>query len=82
MDYSIRGDDMTETNGRIYPDDGMHLKNTHTGEIYNGYIVPAKSLTESDFIEVSEEEYQAYISAEEEIPAEEALSIITGGSET
>ena len=69
-------------NGIIYPDEGNYLKNVKSGEVYPGYIVPAKSLTESDFIEVSEEEYQAYISAEEEIPAEEALSIITGGSET
>ena len=69
-------------NGKIYPDESKHLKNVKNGEIYPGYIVPAKSLTESDFIEVSEEEYQAYIGAEEEIPAEEALSIITGGSET
>lgn len=68
-------------NGIIYPDEGKHLKNIKSGEVYPGYIVPAKSLTESDFIEVSEEEYQAYISAEEEIPAEEALSIITGGDE-
>ena len=69
-------------NGIIYPDEGEHLKNIKSGEIYPGYIVPAKSLTESDFIEVGEEEYQAYISADEEIPAEEALSIITGGEET
>ena len=71
---------MTINNGIIYPKDGMHLKNTKSGEIYPGYIVPAKSLTESDFIEVSEEEYQAYIIAEEEISAEEAIGIITEGS--
>ena len=64
----------------IYPDEGNHLKNIKSGEIYPGYIVPAKSLTESDFIEVGEEEYQAYISAEEEISAEEAIGIITEGS--
>ena len=69
-------------NGIIYPDEGKHLKNVKSGEVYPGYIVPAKSLIESDFIEVSEEEYQAYIGADEDIPAEEALSIITGGSET
>lgn len=73
---------MTIDNGVIYPADNMHIKNIKSGEIYPGYIVPAKSLTESDFIEVSEEEYQAYIGAEEDIPAEEALSIITGGGET
>ena len=73
---------MTINNGVIYPEEGMHLKNTKSGEIYPSYIVPAKSLTESDFTEVSEEEYQSYISADEDIPAEEALSIITGGGET
>ena len=65
-------------NGIIYPDEGNYLKNIKSGEIYPGYIVPAKSLTEADFTEVSEEEYQAYISADEDISAEEALSIITG----
>lgn len=64
----------------IYPEKGNYLKNIKSGEIYPGYIVPAKSLTESDFIEVSEEEYQAYIIAEEEISAEEAIGIITEGS--
>ena len=64
----------------IYPDEGNHLKNIKSGEIYPGYIIPAKSLTESDFIEVGEKEYQAYISAEEEIPAEEVVRIITEGS--
>lgn len=67
-------------NGIIYPEEGNYLKNIKSGEIYPGYIVPAKSLTESDFIEVGEEEYQAYISAEEEISAEEAIGIITDGS--
>ena len=67
-------------NGIIYPDESKHLKNIKSGEVYPGYIVPAKSLTESDFVEVSEEEYQAYISAEEEISAEEAIGIITEGS--
>ena len=70
---------MTMTNGIIYPAENMHLKNIHSGEIYSDYIIPAKSLSESDFTEVSEEEYQAYISADGEISAEEALSIITGG---
>lgn len=69
---------MTIDNGIIYPAENMHIKNVKNGEIYPGYIVPAKSLTESDFVEVSEKEYQAYISAQEEIPAEEALSIIMG----
>lgn len=69
-------------NGTIFPDEGKHIKNIKSGEVYPGYIVPAKSLTESDFIEVSEGEYQAYISAEDEVSDAEALSIITGGEET
>lgn len=68
---------MTINNGIIYPAENMHLKNIHSGEIYSNYIIPAKSLTESDFTEVSEEEYQAYMTAEEEILDSEALSIIT-----
>lgn len=70
---------MKVENGIIYPAENMHLKNIKSGEIYPGYIVPAKSLTEADFTEVSEEEYQDYISADEDISPEEALSIITGG---
>ena len=65
----------------IYPDEGKHLKNIKSGEIYPGYIIPAKSLSEADFIEVSEEEYQAYMTAEEEILDSEALAIITGGAD-
>ena len=68
-------------NGIIYPDEGNHLKNIKSGEIYPGYIVPAKSLSEADFIEVSEKEYQAYMTAEEEILDSEALEIITGGAD-
>ena len=68
-------------NGIIYPDEGKYLKNIKSGEIYPGYIVPAKSLAESDFIEVSEEEYQAYMTAEEEISDSESLAIITGGAD-
>lgn len=70
---------MKVENGIIYPEEGNYLKNMKSGEVYPGYIVPAKSLTESDFVEVSEDEYQAYISAEDEISAEEAIGIITGG---
>ena len=68
-------------NGIIYPDEGKHLKNIKSGEVYPGYIIPAKSLSESDFVEVSEEEYQAYMTAEEEILDSEALEIITGGAD-
>ena len=72
---------MTTTNRVIYPSDKMRLKNIHTGEIYPGEIIPAKSLSEADFTEVTEAEYQAYLTAEEEIPDSEALKIITGGAD-
>ena len=73
---------MTIINRVIYPADKMHLKNIHTGEIYPCEIVPAKSLSEADFSEVTEAEYKAYLIAEEEIPDAEALAIITGGADT
>ena len=72
---------MTTINRAIYPADKMHLKNIHTGEIYPGEIIPAKSLSEADFTEVTEAEYQAYLTAEEEISDSEALTIITGGTD-
>lgn len=72
---------MTTINRVIYPSDKMRLKNIHTGEIYPGEIVPAKSLSEADFTEVTEAEYQAYLTAEEEISDSEALEIITGGAD-
>lgn len=72
---------MTTINRAIYPSDKMRLKNIHTGEIYPGEIVPAKSLSEADFTEVTEAEYQAYLTAEEEISDSEALEIITGGAD-
>ncbi len=72
---------MTTTNGVIHPAAEKHLKNIHTGEIYPGEIVPAKSLSESDLTEVTEAEYQAYLTATEEISDSEALEIITGGAD-
>ena len=72
---------MTTVNGVICPSDKMHLKNIRTGEIYPGEIIPAKSLSEADFVEVTEAEYQAYLTVEEELPDSEALEIITGGAD-
>lgn len=72
---------MTTVNGVIYPSDNMHLKNVRTREIYPGEIIPAKSLSEADFTAVTEAEYQAYLTAEEEISDSEALEIITGGAD-
>ena len=72
---------MTTINRVIYPSDKMHLKNIHTGETYPGEIIPAKSLSEADFTEVTEAEYQTYLTADEEISDSEALEIITGGAD-
>lgn len=46
---------------KLTPSEGKHLKNIHTGEIHSGEIYPAKSLTEADFVEVNEAEYQTYL---------------------
>lgn len=46
---------------KLTPSEGNHLKNIHTGEVYAGEIYPAKSLTEADFVEVDEAEYQEYL---------------------
>lgn len=73
---------MTTINRVIYPADKMHLKNIHTGEIYPGEIIPAKSLSEADFTEVTEAEYQTYLTADSEITDSEALAIITGCADT
>ena len=68
-------------NGIIYPEEGNYLKNIKSGEIYPGYIIPAKSLSEADFTEVTEAEYQAYLIDGEEISDSESLAIITGGAD-
>lgn len=53
---------ITNTSTRqIIPDEGKHLKNLQTGEIYEGAIYPAVSLTEDDFAEVSNADYQEYL---------------------
>ena len=43
---------------KLEPSEGMHLRNKLTGEVYESYIYPAKSLVSDDFIEITEEEYQ------------------------
>ena len=43
---------------KVEPSDGMYLKNKVTGEVYDGFIYIAKSLSIDDFEEITEEEYQ------------------------
>ena len=43
---------------KLVPSEGKHLKNVSTGEVYEGEIYLAKSLSTSDFVEIDEAEYQ------------------------
>lgn len=43
---------------KLAPSEGKHLKNISTGEVYEGEIYLAKSLSANNFVEIGEEEYQ------------------------
>ena len=46
---------------KLEPSEGMHLRNIHTGEVHESYIFLAKSLSYSDFTEITESEYKKII---------------------
>lgn len=46
---------------RLEPSEGMFLKNKVTGEVYDGFIYLAKSLSIDDFEEITKEEYERII---------------------
>ena len=46
---------------RLDPSEGMHLRNIHTGEVYESYIYLAKSLSIDDFEEITQQEYERII---------------------
>lgn len=46
---------------RLAPSESMHLRNIITGEVYEGCIYLAKSLSIDDFEEITDEEYQEII---------------------
>lgn len=50
---------------RLDPSEGLHLRNVITGEVYEGYIYLAKSLSIDDFEEITQEEYQEIIAEQE-----------------
>lgn len=54
----------TVTLVELTPDEGMHLQNKLTGEVHEDAVTLAKSLTVDDFIEITEQEYQAIKEAE------------------
>lgn len=43
---------------KLVPNDGKHLKNVNTNEVYEGEIYLAKSLKANDFVEIDDTEYQ------------------------
>ena len=50
---------------KITPSLNKHFKNIHTGDIYECVIYLGIYDSESNYIEVSEEEYQEYLKAQE-----------------
>lgn len=46
---------------KLEPSENMCLRNTITGEVFDGFIYLAKSLDVSDFEEITREEYQEII---------------------
>lgn len=55
---------------KLIPDANMHLKNKESGDIFRTYIYLGKYDSKNNYIEVSEEEYQASINREEQIETE------------
>lgn len=52
--------------GKLIPNTNKHFKNINNGDIYEGVIYLGIYDNESNYIEVSEEEYQEYLKAQEE----------------
>lgn len=46
---------------KLEPSEGMCLRNTITGEVFDSFIYLAKSLDVGDFEEISAEEYEKII---------------------
>lgn len=51
----------------LKPSANMHLKNINTGDIYEGVIYLGIYDSVSNYVEVSEEEYQEYLKRKEEV---------------
>jgi hypothetical protein len=52
---------------KLTPSANKHFKDIHTGDIHEGIIYLGIYDSESNYIEVSEEEYQEYLKKQEEI---------------
>lgn len=46
---------------KLEPSENMCLRNTVTGEVFDGFIYLAKSLDVSDFEEITQQEYERII---------------------
>lgn len=51
---------------KLIPNENKHFKNINTGDIHECAIYLGIYDSESNYIEVSEEEYQEYLKAQEE----------------
>ncbi|MEF2919692.1 MAG: hypothetical protein U0O22_04390 [Acutalibacteraceae bacterium] len=61
---------MTLTGNKLTPSRGMYLKHKD-GTVFQGTIYIPKSLTEADFIEITEEEYQNLTTSDKEVTQQE-----------
>lgn len=52
---------------KITPKQNMHFKNIHTNDIHEGTIYLGKYDSEDNYIEVSEQEYQTYLTKQQEV---------------
>ena len=51
---------------KLTPTQGMHLKNIFTNDIAEGVVYLGKLDSPSNYVEVTEEEYQAFLKQQEE----------------
>lgn len=51
---------------KLTPTQGMHLKNILTSDIAEGIVYLGKLDSPSNYVEVTEEEYQAFLKQQEE----------------
>ena len=58
---------MTQENNKLIPSENKHLKNINTNMIFEYEIYLGKYDNKSNYVEVSESEYQDYLKKESEI---------------
>ena len=58
---------MTQENNKLIPSENKHLKNINTNMIFEREIYLGKYDNKSNYVEVSESEYQDYLKKESEI---------------